>query len=98
MKKTINLTKIDGCYSKELREFCPTIKFMLNESSISCDEMIHTVHAIVDVASINAEAKKRFIKNLYSCKSKVEVDKLCSDAVIHGMYYHPKKKESEKVA
>ena len=62
MGKTINLTKVDGCYSKELREMTPVIKSMLKESSISVDEMIHVVHKIVDYATINATAKNRFIK------------------------------------
>jgi hypothetical protein len=52
--------------------------------------MIRVVHGIIEPASINAEAKKSFINNLYKCTSKAEVDKLCYDAVIHGMYYHPK--------
>ena len=94
MRKTINLTKVNGCYSKELREHTPTIKLMLKEPSILVDEMRRVVLGIIEPASINAEAKSRFIKNLHNCKSKEEVDKLCFDAVIHGMYYHPKTKQS----
>lgn len=90
MKKTINLTKIDGCYSKELREMTPAIKLMLKEKSISLEEMRLTVHNIVERASINANAKKRFVANLFKCDSKEAIDKLCYEAVIHGMYYHPK--------
>lgn len=90
MGKTINLTKVDGCYSKELRESTYIIKMMVKESSISVQEMIRIVHGIIEPASINAEAKKRFISNLYKCTTKTAVDKLCYDAVIHGMYYHPK--------
>lgn len=92
MGKTINLTKVSGCYSKELRESTYIIKMMVKENSISLQEMIRVVDGIIEPASINAEAKQRFIKNLYKCKSKTEVDKLCYDAVIHGMYYHPKSK------
>ena len=94
MRKTINLTKIDGCYSKELREHCPTIKFMLKEKTISCDDMKIMVHNIVASASINATAKERFINNLFACETKEEIDKLCHDAVIHGMYYHPRNKKA----
>lgn len=90
MRKTINLTKVDGCYSKELREMTPTIKFMLKEKSISLEEMRKTVYGIVELATINATAKKRFIANLFDCETKEAIDKLCYDAVIHGMYYHPK--------
>ena len=92
MANTINLTKDPVCYTKELREYCHVIKQMLKEPTVSVQEMIKLVFGIVDVATINAAAKKRFIENLYKCSSKEEVDKLCSEAVIHGMYYHPKKK------
>lgn len=90
MARTINLTKIDGCYSKELRENTPAILLMLNEPSISTDEMRRVVHGIVEFATINAEAKKRFIRNLMECSDKNAIHKLCKDAVMHGMYYHPK--------
>ena len=93
-RKTINLTKIDGCYSKELREHCPTIKFMLKEQRISCEEMKTMVHTIVAQASINAKAKERFINNLFACETKEDIDRLCHEAVIHGMYYHPKKQSA----
>ena len=94
MRKTINLTKVNGCYSKELREHTPTIKLMLKAASVSTEEMKRVVLGIIEPASINAEAKSRFIKNVQRCKSKEEIDKLCYEAVIHGMYYHPKNKQS----
>jgi hypothetical protein len=91
MRKTINLTKVDGCYSKELRLMTPVIQQMTREVSISLEEMKRVVVGIVEPASINAEAKKRFIRNVHKCLSKIELDKLCYEAVIHGMYYHPKR-------
>jgi hypothetical protein len=90
----MDLTKVSGCYSKELREMTPSIKLMLNEPSISTAEMKRVVLGIVELASINAGAKLRFIGNLTNCQSKEEIDKLCYEAVIHGMYYHPKKKQA----
>jgi hypothetical protein len=90
MGKTINLTRVDGCYSKELREMAPVIKLMLKEASVSCEEMKRVVHGIVEFATINATAKKRFITTLLHCETKEAIDKLCRDAVIHGMYYHPR--------
>jgi hypothetical protein len=90
MKNTINLTRVEGCYSKELREAAPTIAYMLKEKRVSFEEMQQTVLGIVEQATINAGAKKRFIENLMSCVDKYEIDKLCYDAVKHGMYYHPK--------
>ena len=88
----MNLTKVNGCYSKELRENCNNIKLMLREPSVSTDEMIRVVKCIIEPAFINAQAKKRFIKNLEDCETKEEVDELCYDAVLHGMYYKPKKR------
>ena len=88
----MDLTKVIGCYSRELREFTPAIKIMLKEPSITVKEMKRTVHSIVELASINAGAKKRFIENLLACQTKEAIDKLCYEAVIHGMYYRPKKK------
>lgn len=90
MRKTINLTRVNGCYSKELREMTPAIQLMRKDSSISVDEMRRVVLGIVSFATINADAKKRFICNLNKCETKDEIDKLCYDAVYHGMYYHPK--------
>ena len=92
MNNTINLTKVNGCYSKELREAAPTIAYMLKEKRVSFEEMRETVLGIVNQATINAEAKKRFIGKLHKCVDKHEIDRLCYDAVIHGMYYHPKNK------
>lgn len=88
----MDLTKVNGCYSKELRENCDAIKFMLKEPSISLEEMIRVVEAIIEPAFINAEAKKRFLKKLKTCKTKEAVDELCYDAVLHGMWYRPKNK------
>ncbi len=88
----MDLTKVKGCYSKELRENCGAIKLMLNEESVSLDEMIRVVKAIIEPAFINAEAKKRFINNLEDCSTKEEVDELCHTAVINGMWYRPKKR------
>jgi hypothetical protein len=90
MGKTINLTRVNGCYSKELREMTPAILCMLKEEAVSCEEMKRVVHGIVEFATINAAAKKRFIKNLLGCETKDAIQKLCHDAVIHGMYYHPR--------
>lgn len=85
----MNLTKVKGCYSKELRESCYIIKLMVKENSISVEEMIRVVKGIIEPAFIEAEAKKRFIANLEACNTKEEVDQLCHDAVQHGMNYKP---------
>ena len=87
----MDLTKVNGCYSKELRESCYIIKLMLKEASVTVDEMIETVKAIIEPAYINAEAKQRFTANLEACETKEEVDQLCYDAVKHGMWYKARK-------
>lgn len=94
MSKRINLTKIDGCYSKELRESCNDIKILLKDRSTSAETMKQFVFAVIEPAHINANAKKRFQANLSECQTKEEIDDLCRNAVIHGMYYMPHKKAS----
>lgn len=86
-----DLTRVQGCYSKELREATYTIKLCVKEKSVSVQDMIKIVDAIIEPASINADAKKRFIENLHKCETKEQIDQLCYDAVVHGMYYKPKK-------
>ena len=39
MSKRINLTKIDGCYSKELRESCNSIKILLKDRNTTVETM-----------------------------------------------------------
>ena len=92
MSKKINLTKIDGCYSKELRESYNNIKILLKDKFTNVETMRRFVFAVIEPASINAEAKKRFQMNLSECKTKEEIDNLCHMSVIHGMYYTPHKR------
>lgn len=88
----MNLTKVNGCYSKELRESCNAIKLMLKEPSVSTAEMIRVVKAIIEPAFINAGAKKRFTEKLEACETKEAVDTLCHDAVMNGMWYKANRK------
>ena len=88
----MNLTKVNGCYSKELRENCNNIKLMLNEPSVSTEEMIRMVKVMIMPAFIEAAAKRRFTENLEACETKEAVDKLCRDAVMNGMWYKVNRK------
>lgn len=88
----MNLTKINGCYSKELRENCYNLKLLVKDKSTDTKTMINYVESIIEPAYINADAKKRFISNLRDCKTKEEVNELCGQVVIHGMYYKPTKR------
>jgi len=83
----MNLTKINGCYSKELKEATYYIKKYVKEPTVKLNDMINFILAVIEPAFIEAEAKKRFKENLLACESKEAVDTLCHDAVIHGMYY-----------
>ena len=87
----MNLTKVKGCYSKELRQNCDLIKMYLKEPTCSVQDMITMVKKLIEPAFINAEAKTRFTSNLEACSSKEEIDRLCHEAVIHGMWYKSRK-------
>ena len=91
----MNLTKVNGCYSKELREATNDIKILLKERSIDVETMRDFVSKIIEPAFIEADAKKRFKENLADCKTKEEIDNLCYMAVLHGMYYTPRKKVAQ---
>ena len=91
MGSTINLTKVDGCYSKELIENLDIIGKMLWDPIVSVYKMRNTVLSIIAPAFIKAEAKARFTARLGQCRTKSAIHKLCSDAITHGRYYHPKK-------
>jgi hypothetical protein len=93
MSRTINLTKINGCYSKELRENCYNIKLLVKDRNTSIETMKEFVNKIIEPAFIEAKAKSRFKENLNACQTKDEIDQLCADVVIHGMYYTPKKRK-----
>ena len=88
----MNLTKIKGCYSKELREATNDIKVLLRERSIDVETMRDFVNKIIEPAFIEADAKARFKNNLQECNTKEEIDNLCYMAVLHGMYYTPHKR------
>ena len=88
----MNLTKIDGCYSKELRENCYNIKLLLKDRLTSVETMKDFVNKIIEPAFIEAKAKARFKENLSACETKEEIDNLCYMAVLHGMYYSPRKR------
>ena len=88
----MNLTKINGCYSKELRKNCNNIKLLLKDKLTSVETMKDFVNKIIEPAFIEAKAKARFKENLNACETKEEVDNLCYMAVLHGMYYSPRKR------
>ena len=92
MARRIDLTRCDGTYSKELRFMAPHIITMANEPSITLEDMLVFVLGVIEPAYINANAKKRFVESLYKCETKIEINTLCHNAVVHGMYYLPRHK------
>lgn len=83
----MDLTRVFGTYSRELRINCKKIKSMLADENVSTKQMIKSVEEIIKPAFIEVDAKPRFIRNLRNCKTKEEVDKLCRAAVFAGMKY-----------
>lgn len=94
----MDLTKIDGCYSKELSKKAHIINRMCQMPSVSLEELQLTVHKIVGRATITAKAKARFIQKLDNCSSKDQVKNLCDLAVIHGKYYRPYSYSQKKIS
>lgn len=88
----MDLTRVDGTYCKELRKNCWRIKSYLEDPQVSTKDMIEFIDYLIEPSFIEAEAKQRFRTNLHNCSTKEEVDKLCSAAVVHGMYYKGRKK------
>lgn len=95
MSKRINLTKVNGCYSKELREACNNIKILLQDPLTDTETMRDFVSKTIEPAFIEAAAKQRFRDNLAGCKTKQDIHQLCFDAVMHGMYYLPRKRVAQ---
>ena len=88
----MDLTRVNGCYSKELREMCCHIKTCLKAPSVSVGEMKQFVLDIVEPAFINAGAKQNFKNDIMACETKEAIDKRCQDAVRSGMFYSPRKR------
>ena len=83
----MDLTRVFGTYSRELRVNCRRIKEMLADINVSVSQMINGVEEIIEPAFIEFDAKPRFVRNLRNCKTKEEVDKLCRAAVYAGMKF-----------
>jgi hypothetical protein len=83
----MDLTRVFGTYSRELRINCGKIKELLADDSVDTEQMIKEVEVIIEPAFIEFDAKPRFVKNLHACTSKLEVDKLCRAAVYAGMKF-----------
>lgn len=83
----MDLTRVFGTYSRELRINCKKIKELLADEEVDTKQMIKEVETIIEPAFIEFDAKPRFIRNLRACTTKLEVDKLCRAAVYAGMRF-----------
>ena len=81
----MNLTKVNGTYSKELYENMEEIKDIVSDRSYSTASMKSCILDIIEPAWINKIAKKRFIGYLNNCGSKNEIYRLCYNTVQKAM-------------
>jgi hypothetical protein len=85
----MNITKVNGSYSKELLENIDLITAAKYNSSVSLSSMKQTVLAIIEPAFIGTVAKQRFIGYVHNCQSKNAVYKLCWNTIHKAMSYKP---------
>ena len=87
----MNLTKINGTYSKELSEHFNEIRKISFDSRQTVEDMREYVYAVIEPATIEAEAKTRFMDYLDACTSKKEIYWLCYNTIQKAMKYDPEK-------
>lgn len=85
----MNITKVNGSYSKELFNNIDLITAAKYDSSVSLSSMKQTVLAIIEPAFIGTVAKQRFIGYVHNCQSKNAVYKLCWNTIHKAMSYNP---------
>ena len=83
----MNLTKVNGCYAKELKNNLHNIKAIFSDGTKSYNYMKQYVLKVIEPAYINATAKKRFIEYLEGCAGKYEIYNLCYNTVRKAMNY-----------
>jgi hypothetical protein len=86
----MNITKVDGSYSKELFENMNEIKACSFSGYTTVEDMRELVLEIIEPAWIGTVARNRFIGYLNDCQSKKEIYWLCYNTVQKAMKYKPK--------
>lgn len=94
----MNLTKVNGCYSKELYENMKRIKAITDNKALTVGYLKGCVLSIISYARFNAVAKPRFVKYLEGCKTKKEVYKLCQNTIQKAMKYNASKNKKRVMA
>lgn len=85
----MNITKVNGSYSKELFENINQIKSACYDRNYSLSSMKGLILDIIEPAFIGTVAKQRFMGYLSDCRSKNEVYKLCWNTIQKAMKYKP---------
>ena len=85
----MNITKVNGSYSKELLDNINQIKIACADNQYSLSGMKSLILDIIEPAFIGTVAKQRFINYLSTCRSKKEVYSLCWNTIQKAMKYKP---------
>ena len=85
----MNITKVNGSYSKELYENRDLIEQIYKDPSLSVAYMKAVILDIIKPAWITAKAKLRFKNSLAECHSKYAVYKLCNNTINKAINYKP---------
>lgn len=83
----MNLTKVNGTYSKELNEHLNDIRKASFNKYVSEEDLKNYILEVIEPAYIDAVAKKRFIEYLESCETKKSMYWLCYNTVQKAMKY-----------
>jgi hypothetical protein len=85
----MNLTKVNGTYSKELLENINEIRKVSFDKNTSLEYMRNYILEVIEPAYIDATAKKRFIEYLENCDSKKSIYWLCYNTIQKAMKHKP---------
>lgn len=86
----MNITKVNGSYSKELFDHMNEIRACSFSEYTSTENMRDLVLEIIEPAWIGTVARTRFISYLNNCQSKKEIYWLCYNTVQKAMKYKAK--------
>jgi hypothetical protein len=83
----MDISKITGAYSKELKENIGEITNIFEDSSISVEAMKQAILDIIEPARIDVAAKPRFKYFLDNCRTKLDIYNLCWNSICKAMRY-----------
>lgn len=84
----MNITHVNGTYSKELKANIDEIAQMVIDSTTSVSTMKRRIRSIISPAFINKNAKPRFLSYLNNCGSKAEILRLCQNTIRKAENYY----------